>query len=45
VATIGPITSQTAAAHGLEPDVLASQATVEALVASLVEAVAPDRSK
>lgn len=36
VACIGPVTAQTAAEHGLKPDILADQPTLESMVAAMV---------
>jgi uroporphyrinogen III methyltransferase/synthase len=37
IACIGPITAQTASEHGMTPDIVANENTIEALAASIAE--------
>ena len=43
VACIGPVTARTAEQHGLTPDIIAEEYTIEGLVAALAAAFAADR--
>ena len=41
IACIGPVTAQTAGEHGLKPDIVAEEYTIEGLVAAIAASLAP----